>query len=52
MDQELFADGFTNHFLHHAVSARPLLLLVDGHSSHYTLELVKFVAKDRGGGAG
>ena len=46
MDQELFADWLTNHFLHHAVSARPLLLLLDGHSSHYTLELVKFAAKE------
>ena len=49
MDQELFADfadWFTNHFLYHAASARPLLLLLDGHSSHYTLELVKFAAKE------
>ena len=39
MDQELFFNWFANHFLKHAVSARPLLLMLDGHSSHYTLEL-------------
>lgn len=27
------------HFLKHAVSNRPILLLLDGHSSHYTLKL-------------
>lgn len=37
---ELFAKWFSAHFLKHAVSSRPLLLL-DSHSSHYTLQLVK-----------
>ena len=41
MDQELFFNWFANHFLKHAVSAWPLLLMLDGHSSHYTLELVQ-----------
>lgn len=45
MDQELFSDWFFKHFLTHAVSERPLLLLLDGHSSHYTLDLVKAAAK-------
>ena len=45
MDQELFADWFLHHFLVHAVASRPLLLLLDGHSSHYTLELVKLAAE-------
>ena len=45
MDQELFSDWFFKHFLTHAVSERPLLLLLDGHSSHYTLDLVKAVAE-------
>ena len=44
MDQELFAEWFLHHFLEHAVSSRPLMLLLDGHSSHYTLELVKLAA--------
>ena len=34
MDQELF-DLWLNHFLRYAPPARPLLLLMDGHSSHY-----------------
>ena len=38
MDEELFCDWFFKHFLTHAVSERPLLLLLDGHSSHYTLD--------------
>ena len=45
MDQELFAEWFSNHFLMHAVTARPLLLMLDGHSSHYTLDLVKSAAE-------
>ena len=45
MDQELFSDWFLEHFLTHAVPERPLLLMLDGHSSHYTLELVKAAAK-------
>ena len=46
MDQELFTNWFTNHFLQHAVAHRPLLLLLDGHSSHYTLELIKSAAEN------
>ena len=46
MDQELFADWFSNHFLKHAVSSRPLLLMLDGHSSHYTLELIRCAAEN------
>ena len=41
MDQDLFSKWFTSHFLKHAVPGRPLLLLLDGHSSHYTLELIQ-----------
>ena len=37
--------GFFKYFLTHAVSERPLLLLLDGHSSHYTLQLVKAAAE-------
>ena len=45
MDQELFPDWFFKHFLIHAVSETPLLFLLDGHSSHYTLDLVKAAAE-------
>ena len=43
VDTELFKGWLTNHFLQFAVSARPLLLLLDGHSSHF--QLIHF-AKD------
>ena len=33
MDLELFSEWFTQHFLVHAPLARPLVLLMDGHSS-------------------
>ena len=45
MDQELFASWFTHRFLKHAVSSRPLMLILDGHSSHFTLNLVQSVAE-------
>ena len=35
-DQELFHGWLKDHFLTHGVVAHPLLLLVDGHSSHYS----------------
>ena len=41
----LFHGWLVEHFLLHAVPGRPLLLLVDGHSSHYDPETIKF-AKD------
>ena len=44
MDQELFTEWFLHHFLEHAVSSRPLMLLLDGHSSHFTVEVVKLAA--------
>ena len=44
MDQELFTEWFLHHFLEHAVSSRLLILLLDGHSSHFTLEVVKLAA--------
>ena len=41
IDMNLFKGWFMNHFLQHAVSARPLLLLLDGHSSHYNPEAIR-----------
>ncbi len=44
MDQELFRHWLKDHFLRYAVPSRPLLLLLDGHSSHYdpvSVELAK-----------
>ena len=39
--------GLSEHFVEHAVSARPLLLLLDGHSTHYQPQSVHF-AKEHG----
>ena len=45
IDQELFHYWMTDHFLAHAVASRPLVLLLDGHSSHFKPETIRF-AKD------
>ena len=37
----LFKKWLFHHFLHHAGSNRPLLLLLDGHTSYYNLEAVE-----------
>ena len=47
IDQELFDLWFTLHFLRYAPPARPLLLLMDGHSSHYCPATIKYAAKER-----
>ena len=47
MTTELFDAWFSEQFLEHAVSARPLLLLLYGHSTHYQLQVVH-LAKDHG----
>ena len=48
IDSELFSDWFLNHFLEYAPKSRPLLLLLDGHSSHYCPEFIR-QACDNGG---
>lgn len=47
MDMELFNMWFSNHFLRYAPAARPLLLLLDGHSSHYCPDTVRLAAKEQ-----
>ena len=47
INTELFEGWLSEHFLEHAVSARPLLLLLDGHSMHYQPQSVRF-AKEHG----
>ena len=46
IDQELFDLWFTQHFLRYAPPLCPLLLLVDGHSSHYCLLTIKTAARE------
>ena len=47
MDQELFDAWFHCHFLKYAPLAHPLLLLMDGHSSHYCPDTVRMAAKEQ-----
>lgn len=46
MDMSLFEKWFTRHFLRYVPSVRPLLLLLDGHSSHYSPVAVKMAAEE------
>ena len=47
VDQELFYYWLKDYFLANAASRRPLLLLLDGHSSHFELQSIQF-AKENG----
>ena len=42
VDTELFKGWLTDHLLKHAVGARPLLVLLDGLSSHYQPDLIRY----------
>jgi hypothetical protein len=46
IDSELFLEWFQQHFLRYVPAARPLLLLLDGHSSHYQPDFIKLAAKE------
>ena len=46
MDMKLFKGWFIKHFLNLVGSACPVLLLMDGHSSHYNLEAVNLTKGD------
>ena len=47
IDTELFSLWFSEHFLAYAPPIRPLLLLLDGHSSHYQPCFVKKAAEEQ-----
>ena len=47
IDRELFNIWFNNHFLRYAPPVRPLMLLMDGHSSHYCPETIRMAAKEK-----
>lgn len=47
IDGELFDLWFTWHFLAHAPPVRPLLLLMDGHSSHYHPTVIHRAAEEK-----
>ena len=40
VDSELFLEWIRRVFLKYAVSSRPLLLIIDGHKTHMTLECI------------
>ena len=44
-DQDLFHFWMTEHFLDHAVATHPLLLLLDGHSSHFKPATIRFTQR-------
>ena len=43
---DLFESWLSDHFLPNAVCARPLLLLLDGHSTHNQPEVIRFARKE------
>ena len=47
INQELFQIWFMKHFLSYVPSTRPLLLLLDGHSSHYCPEVIRMVSENQ-----
>ena len=47
MNSEFFMYWFYNHFLNSIPSVRPILLLMDGHSSHYNPEVIRAAADEK-----
>ena len=45
IDMELFDVWFNRVFLRYTPAARPILLLMDGHSTHYSPETIRVAAK-------
>ncbi len=45
MDLEWFSKWFTDCFLSYAPATRPVLLLMDGHKSHYCPDMIKLAAR-------
>ena len=46
IDKKLFCNWVFEHFLSYVPPARPILLLLDGHSSHYCPEIIKACAEE------
>ena len=42
INSDLFEAWFIEHFISNSVSARPLFLLLDGHSTHYQPQVIRF----------
>ena len=43
---KIFDDWFHNHFLCYAPPVRPILLMLDGHSSHYNPSIIESAAEE------
>ena len=46
MQAKLFDSWFRKHFMRYAPASRPLLLLLDGHSSHYCPDTINLAAEN------
>ena len=47
INSELFDLWFVHHFLPHAPTVRPILLLLNGHSSHYNPSIVNKTPEEK-----
>ena len=47
VNRDLFQHWLLNHFLIYAPPSRPILLLLDGHSSHYCPEAIRLAAENK-----
>ena len=47
IDSEIFDGWFQNHFLAYAPGSRPILLLLDGHSSHFNPVTIRRAAEEK-----
>ncbi len=47
MDADLFSNWFTEHFLKFCGSERPIILLMDGASSHYCPDMIRTAIKQQ-----
>lgn len=47
IDSEIFDGWFKNHFLAYAPASRPLLLILDGHSSHFNPDTIQKAASEK-----
>lgn len=47
MTRELFSQWFYKHFLSYIPKHRPVVLLMDGHSSHYCPDTIRMAAKEK-----
>ena len=47
MHQHLFEKWFKRHFLSYTPPLRPLLILLDGHTSHYSPEAITMAAEEQ-----